>query len=173
MVEASSPSGSMQAARKKVTKEPRMQNKQAGVVLSRWRVFVIPQDDREESNGNNRSYGDQPQRRCFYCQTKFVYHMEKTREELIDELKLELNPGSMSVENLIAKMVDKQLEDAAKIEALEKKADDLSKSVSELETSKRYWWNECDKKDEVIKKLKFSLKTLSDVSTNICDLWSL
>lgn len=109
----------------------------------------------------------------FIVKLNFVYHMEKTREELIDELKLELNPGSMSVENLIAKMVDKQLEDAAKIEALEKKADELSKSVSELETSKRYWWNECDKKDEVIKKLKFSLKTVSDVSTNICELWSL
>ena len=99
--------------------------------------------------------------------------MEKTREELIDELKLELNPGSMSVENLIGKMVDKQLEDAAKIEALEKKAKDLEKSVSELETSKRYWWNECDQRDEDIKKLKRSLKVLCDVSTNISELWSL
>ena len=99
--------------------------------------------------------------------------MEKTREELIEELKMEMNPGSMSVECLIEKMVDQHLEDVGKVAALEAKNKELETKVNELETSKRYWWGECDKKDEDIQKLKRSMKVISDVTSNICELWNL
>ena len=113
----------------------------------------------------------------FIVKLNFVYHMEKTREELIEELKMELNPGSMSVDDLIEKMVDGHLEDVAKIQELEEGNEALQEKMEKMEKdhtlSRNYWYNENDGLKGEIQKLKESLRAIKDVTTNIVELWKI
>lgn len=103
--------------------------------------------------------------------------MNKTREELIEELKMELNPGSMSVDDLIEKMVDGHLEDVAKIQELEEGNEALQEKMEKMEKdhtlSRNYWYNENDGLKGEIQKLKESLRAIKDVTTNIVELWKI
>ncbi len=91
----------------------------------------------------------------------------KTREEIIEELNLEVNPGSMKMKDLIEKHADALLE----IEGLKLKVKDMQEKVEDTEKSKTYWYQEYSSGCEKINELKESLVTVQRVMNEIVERW--
>lgn len=90
-----------------------------------------------------------------------------SREEIIENYKLELNPGSKKVDDLLNMMADLYIER----DALMVKLEDAEKKNKELNESKSYWYDQYDLQLKKVEEIKMSLCAVNDVVIEIGKRW--
>lgn len=90
-----------------------------------------------------------------------------SREEIIENYKLELNPGSKKVDDLLNMMADLHIER----DALMVKLEDAEKKNKELSESKSYWYDQYDLQLKKVEEIKKSLCAVKDVVIEIGKRW--
>ena len=90
-----------------------------------------------------------------------------SKEEIIEELKLELNPGSKKVDDLLEMAADLTIQ-----------RDELKAKVAELEENVRkekergsYWNNLYLKEEKKVCEMRKSMQLICEVSNEICERW--
>lgn len=91
----------------------------------------------------------------------------KTKEEIIEELKLELNPGSKTVDDIIVMLADSMVENQQKDE----KIGLLTKEMEEAKKGSSMWYGYYNEKVDELKKMAESLETISRVVNEVRERW--
>lgn len=97
--------------------------------------------------------------------------MEKSREELIEELKLELNPGSMTIEGLIEKMVDMYLGAWNELQDTKSKLSSCAVELEQARKSSDNWYESYRRVSDKAGEMMKTMDVLVSVTNELTAKW--
>lgn len=90
-----------------------------------------------------------------------------SKEEIIEELKLELNPGSKKVDDLLEMAADLTIQR----DELKAKVAELEENVRKEKESGSYWYDLYLKEEKKVCEMRESMQLICKVSNEIYERW--